>query len=109
MSFQDKKEQQSLIRYLPEDLRLKEGEFLSEEDFLLALSAKVAYMLQYNSGVFFQLLYKMDVLEPKLKVAMQQENVPMAIARLILERHLEKLESRKANPAKEAHDKDMEW
>jgi hypothetical protein len=103
------KDQQSLVRHLPEDLRLSEESYLSEEDFLNALAQKVAYMLQYNNGVFFQLLYKMDVLEPKLLVAMQTEDVPMAISKLILERQLEKLESRKANPAKEAIDKDLEW
>lgn len=103
------KDQKSLVRHLPEDLRLSEESYLSEEDFLNALALKVAYMLQYNNGVFFQLLYKMDVLEPKLLVAMQTEDVPMAISKLILERQLEKLESRKANPAKEANDKDLEW
>lgn len=102
-------DQHSLIRQLPDDLRFGEETYLSEEEFLNRLAAKVSYMLQYNSGVFFQLLYKMDVLEPKLRVAMQTEDVPMAIARLILERQLEKLEARKAHPSTTAEDKDLEW
>lgn len=105
----DEKDQKSLVKHLPEDLRLSEESYLSEEDFLQALSIKIVYMLQYNNGVFFQLLYKMDVLEPKLKIAMQSADVPMAIARLILERQMEKLESRKANPASESEDKDLDW
>jgi hypothetical protein len=56
-------EQKALVSTLPEDLRLIEESYFSEEDFLNALTPKVAYMMQYNSGVFFQLLYKMDVLE----------------------------------------------
>lgn len=103
------KDQQSLVRQLPDDLRFGEEAFLTEEEFLDRLAGRVSYMMQYNNGVFFQLLYKMDVLEPKLRIAMQTEDVPMAIARLILERQLEKLEARKANPPTTAEDKDLEW
>lgn len=105
----DEKDQKSLIRNLPEDLQWSEGDFISEQDLLAALARKVEYMLHYNNGVFFQLLYKMDVLEPKLRVAMQQVDVPMSIAKLILERQLEKLASRKANPAKPAEEDDLVW
>lgn len=103
------KDHQSLVRYLPEDLQLKQDVYLTEQDFLEALAIKVAYMLQYNNGVFFQLLYKMDVAELKLRAAMQQEDVPMAVSKLILERQLEKLESRQSNPSKKAQDKDLDW
>lgn len=102
-------EQKALVSTLPEDLRLLEESYFSEEDFLNALVPKVAYMMQYNSGVFFQLLYKMDVLEPKLKVAMQQADVPMEIARLILERQMEKIISRRDFPASEAKDEELSW
>jgi len=102
-------EQKALVKALPEDLRLSEESYISEEDFLNALAPKVAYMLQYNSGVFFQLLYKLDVLEPKLKIAMQQEDVPMAIAKLILERQMEKIISRRAFPAQKSEDEDLKW
>jgi hypothetical protein len=105
----DAQDQKALVQQLPDDLRLAEGAYLSEEDFLNALAPKVAYMLQYNSGVFFQLLYKMDVLEPKLQIAMQNADVPMSIAKLILECQLEKLAARKAHPAKHAAEKDLEW
>jgi hypothetical protein len=102
-------EQKALVSTLPEDLRLVEEAYLSEEDFLNALVPKVAYMMQYNSGVFFQLLYKLDVLEPKLKVAMQQADVPMAIARLILERQMEKIISRRDFPASASKEEDLSW
>lgn len=105
----DAQDQKALVQQLPDDLQLAEGNYLSEEDFLAALAPKVAYMLQYNSGVFFQLLYKMDVLEPKLQMAMQTVDVPMSIARLILERQLEKLAARKAHPSKQGDDKDLAW
>ena len=103
------KEQIALVRALPEDLRLSEESYISEEDFLNALAPKVMYMLQYNSGVFFQLLYKLDVLESKLKIAMQEVDVPRAIAKLILERQIEKIISRRAFPAKEAKEGDLAW
>jgi hypothetical protein len=103
------KEQKALVHGLPDDLRIVEEAYLSEEDFLNALAPKVAYMLQYDSGVFFQLLYKMDVLESKLKIAMQSADVPMAIARLILERQMEKIISRRTNPASESQDEELSW
>ncbi len=103
------KEQKALIRNLPEGLQWSEEEFISETDLLNALAHKVEYMLHYNSGVFFQLMYKMDVLEPKLRIAMQQADVPMSIAKLILARQLEKVVSRRANPAKAADDEDLVW
>ncbi|MDI9320992.1 MAG: hypothetical protein QM530_11070 [Phycisphaerales bacterium] len=102
-------EQKALVKALPEDLRLSEESYISEEDFLNALMPKVAYMLQYNSAVFFQLLYKLDVLEPKLKIAMQQEDVPMAIAKLILERQIEKIVSRRLFPAQKSGDEELKW
>lgn len=102
-------DQKALVSKLPEDLYIRDPEFLSEKDFLKALADKVAYMLQYNSGVLFQWLYKIDVLEPKLRNAMQHEDVAMSIARLILERQLESLASRKTNPSQPAADKDLEW
>lgn len=105
----NQKEQKALVSTLPEDLRLVEESYLSEEDFLNALAPKVAYMMQYNSGVFFQLLYKMDVLEPKLKIAMQEADVPMAIARLILERQMEKIVSRREFPSTESEDEELSW
>jgi hypothetical protein len=51
----------------------------------------------------------LDVLEPKLKIAMQQVDVPMAIAKLILERQIEKIVSRREFPAKEAEDDELAW
>ena len=102
-------DQKALLQYLPTDIKLSEESYIGEEEFLNALAAKVAYKMQYDSGVFFQLLYKMDVLEPKLNIAMQSNDVPMAIARLILERQLESLAARRDNPAKAADDEELAW
>lgn len=103
------KEQKALVLALPDDLRLHEESYISEEQFLNALAPRVAYMMQYNSGVFFQLLYKMDVLEPKLKRAMDEQDVPMAIARLILERQREKIISKRNFPSNKPTDDELAW
>lgn len=102
-------EQKALVRTLPDDLKLHEESYISEDDFLNALAPRVAYMLQFNSGVFFQLMYKMDVLEPKLKIAMEEQDVPMAIARLILERQMEKIISKRAFPSSTPSDDELVW
>lgn len=103
-------EQKMLVSTLPKDLALSEDSFVHEEDFLRALSVRVAYLMSYNSGVFFQLLYKMDVLEHKLKGALLEADVPWAIAQLILERQKEKIAARKAHPATQAkQDDELRW
>ncbi|MCC6186135.1 MAG: hypothetical protein IT256_03175 [Chitinophagaceae bacterium] len=51
----------------------------------------------------------MDVLEPKLKIAMEEQDVPMAIARLILERQMEKIISKRAFPSSTPSDDELVW
>lgn len=104
-----KKYDSTVAQYLPPDLQLGEESYISEADFLEALSQKVMYLLQYDSGVFFQLLYKIDVLEPKLKHAMQTADPAMSISKLILERRLESLAARRSQPTKDVEDKDLKW
>jgi hypothetical protein len=103
------KEQKVLVKELPADLQLSGDLFVSEAEILAALARKVEDMLQYNRDVFFQLMYRLDILEPKLRVALQQQDVPMAIARLIYERQTEKIVSRRDNKGPQPIDDDLSW
>lgn len=102
-------QQEQLNAGLPEDLRPAVLDYISEAQLLEALADRVAYMLHYQSGVFFQLMYKMDVREDLLREAMKQQDVNYAIARLILDRRLTSLRSRKENPSHRKEDSDLSW
>jgi len=102
-------EQQALVSGLPSDLQLPGDRLISEAEILSALSRKVAEMLQYNRDVFFQLMYKMDILEHKLRNALQQQDVAQSIARLIYERQSEKILSRRENRGHDPIDDELSW
>ncbi|GAA4455717.1 hypothetical protein [Rurimicrobium arvi] len=109
MSDLNAKQQQQLNAGLPEDLRPAVLDYISEEQLLAALADRVAYMLQHQSGVFFQLMYKIDVREDLLREAMLQQDVNLAIAKLILDRRLASVRSKKENPANRDTDSDLSW
>lgn len=99
-----------IVKNFPEDLILKEEDYLSEEDFKKALATRIDYMLQYKKEVFFQWLYKIDVYESKLKIAMKEVDASYAIASLILERQIEKMKIQDLFPkGKNQIDDNLAW
>lgn len=78
------------------------------EDFINMLATKVQYMLERNTEELFSKLYRLDVAEEKIKEAFTQENIPQKIAALIVERQLEKMDSRK-NFKTPKPDDDLAW
>jgi hypothetical protein len=105
----NEKEQLSLVQHLPDDLQLAETGYLSEEDLLQALAGKVAWMLQYNRDVFFQLMYRMDVPEARLLPVMEGDDISYRVARLIYERELEKVLARRQFGTTGPVDTDLAW
>jgi len=84
-----------------------------DEAALLALVAeRVAELLECQPEYLMSLLYRLDVLEEKIVPVMRgqsTEPIPQALARLILERQKQRLETRrtvKPRPTDEATD---EW
>ena len=68
------------------------------EDLEEALSEKVNAMIQTDFGALVQLLYRIDVNEARLRVLLQQnagEDAGRVIARLIIQRQWQKMESRR--------------
>jgi hypothetical protein len=79
------------------DFELAESDFISEEDLERALSAVIHRMLDHDLEKLFSILYRLDVNEQKVHAALRKNNdiAPhIAIAKLIIKRHKEKLESR---------------
>ncbi|WP_222165441.1 hypothetical protein [Edaphocola aurantiacus] len=78
------------------------------EDFINMLSGKVQYMLDHNTEELFSKLYRLDVAEERIKEAFGHENIAQKIAALIVERQLEKMDSRK-NFKTPKPDDDLAW
>ena len=79
------------------DFELAESDFISEEDLERALSAVIHRMIDHDLEKLFSILYRLDVNEQKVHAALRKNNdiAPhIAIAKLIIKRHKEKLESR---------------
>ena len=78
------------------ELAIPEAE-LSTETVLKKLSYLVAYLMEKDFSRLLQVLYRIDVSEEKLKAALAtQAQAPSdLIAQMILEREMQKVETRK--------------
>jgi len=71
---------------------------LSEDDFYLAIKERVEYLLEKNPEILMSYLYRLDVLEVKIKAVLAPNSVvpPLeGLSRLILERQKERIETKK--------------
>jgi hypothetical protein len=71
-----------------------------EEEFIQMIALRVAELMESNMELFFNHLYRMDVDERKVRMALSlhqdhDESVYVIIARLIYDRQKQRLESRK--------------
>lgn len=74
------------------------SESLDEDTLQEALAVRIAEMLEYEMDLLFSTLYRLDVLEYKIKDVlggMTQEDIPSGLARLVIERQKEKMSTRK--------------
>jgi len=94
------------------DFELAESDFISEEDLERALSAVIHRMIDHDLEKLFSILYRLDVNEQKVHAALRKNNdiAPhIAIAKLIIKRHKEKLESRLKYKQDEDDDSVEKW
>jgi len=89
--------QNELIHILKTELDTELPEIISEENLLQTLSEYINHLIQTNFQKLVLILYRVDVSENKLKQLLQTESGEDAatiIARLIIERGIEKINSR---------------
>lgn len=71
---------------------------LSEKDLFIAIRDRVEYLLEKNPEILMSYLYRLDVLEVKIKAILAPKS-PIApvegLSRLILERQKQRMESKK--------------
>ena len=72
-------------------------ETVDEEKLLLLLEQKVIAWIQSGAEEFFQMLYRLDISEKKIKEVLHHEDIAKQIARLIYERQIQKYNSRLKN------------
>lgn len=95
---------------LKEDWDLQLPDTLSEETILRLLAERIVVILERGAETFFQLMYRLDISEKKLNAVLQEDDVPMKIARLIYDRQLQKIRSRHENRMKTSNDDpELKW
>lgn len=89
---------------LAQQFDLAENELVSEEKILEALALRVAALMDKNPDQLFSMLYRLDIDENKIKMALRESDVSKKIALLIYERQLQKIISRKENKSDEPNE-----
>ncbi len=83
---------------------------VSEETILRLLEARVSAILAQGAEPFYRLMYRLDISERKINALHGEPDAPAKIARLIYERQLQKIQSRRAHRAKsDETDPDLAW
>lgn len=77
------------------NLDLPSTEVSTEDEFLKLLTRVIQHLLDNDFERLLNGLYRIDVDENKVKMAMATDNVAENIARLIIERELQKVETRR--------------
>jgi hypothetical protein len=98
---------------VPVELGVSYAENLTEEEVLHLVAARVSELMAHQFEFLMGMLYRLDVLEEKIKVALSPQNPEapdIALARLIIERQKQRLKS-KLNSFKPLPDdmQDLAW
>ena len=99
-----------LAREIAKQYELVLPETVDEEMLLKILEQKVIEWIQSGAEEFFQMLYRLDISEKKIKEVLHNEDIAKRIAQLIYERQIQKYNSRINNKTTtEEKDKDLLW
>lgn len=103
--------QEELAEKLARQWGLELPEIISEQEILNRLTARISTLLQGNAETFFQLMYKLDIPEKKLNQVLHNEEAPSLIAKLIYDRQLQKIESRRQHKGETGttDDPELQW
>ncbi|HRO42341.1 MAG TPA: hypothetical protein PL009_05870 [Flavipsychrobacter sp.] len=104
-------EQDEILVELRKDFVLDTNDdILSEKEILQQLSFIVSTLLQQNPEAFFQIMYRLDIPEQKLTDALTTNgDVVEKVSRLIYDRQLQKVRSRKNTSKPSSDDPELKW
>jgi hypothetical protein len=98
------------VSALEAEWHLERPEVLTEEAILQLLAQKLTEIIQKGPEAFFQLMYRLDISEKKLNAAIGDTETAQKIARLVYDRQLGKIISRRENKQdKTDWDPELEW
>lgn len=80
-----------------QELAIPDNEETTEEQLLEMITNRVAYYLDVDKGLLLSYLYRLDIDERKIEKTLleTEEHASVAIARLILERQKQRIETKK--------------
>jgi hypothetical protein len=102
---------EEVFALIKEEFHLECESTITKEKLLKELEIRISKLLQQSSDSFFQLLYRLDIEEGKMRKALDDPaNAVTNLALLIYERQIEKLYSRKRFSSKDSpEDPELAW
>ena len=104
--------EKEIIQSLQKVLSLQLSERITEEKLKLIIAEKVNELIQHDFAQLTQLLYRIDINESRLKKLLNESGEKYAaeiIATLIIERQLQKFDSRKSYKVKDDINGEEKW
>lgn len=82
---------------------------ISEQEIVEKLALQVGAIAEKGPDAFFQLMYRLDISEKQLNIAMIDREAALQIAKLIYSRQLQKVRSRAFYKRKNHEDGELRW
>jgi len=103
-------EQQEICAELARDFGLEVPDMVSRQEILSYIEAALSRLLEREPERFFQLMYRLDIAEQKLTLALQDSlNGIAQVAELVYQRQLSKISSKLEHPLKGNFDPELDW
>ncbi len=102
----------NLIPAIRQSINIELPDYISLEELKRKLAIHINHLIQSDFEKLLSLLYRIDVSEAKLKYLLQKNKEEIAadtIAELIIERQLQKIESRKKSGGTENISDEEKW
>ena len=102
----------SIVAGINNSLKLELKESISMDELKNLLSGHIHHLINNNFNKLVGILYRIDVSETKLRKLLEgnpAEDAGMIIAELIIERQIQKINSRKENKSNNIIPEDDKW
>ena len=103
------KEQEIVNRELESEYGISLHGIVSEQEIIDKLALQVGIIAEKGPDAFFQLMYRLDIPEKRLTIAMIDKAAAIEIAKLIYNRQLQKVRSRAFYKKSHKNDDDLTW
>jgi hypothetical protein len=101
-----------LVKDINQSLEISINPIVSPEELRDQLSVHINYLINHDFEKLVSLLYRIDVNEQRMRNLLEQqqgENAAGLIAELIIERQLQKIESRKRSAKDDTIPEEEKW